>query len=81
MAMKDIQRGRFPGGFRGRLAGGQGEVLYDVQQPFQKALLTGKTTHAAWRDKPSFYAVLTVCPEISVRYLGDLLPFVLCCPS
>ena len=34
-------------------------MLYDVQQPFQKALLTGKTTHAAWRDKPSFYAVLT----------------------
>jgi pimeloyl-ACP methyl ester carboxylesterase len=33
--------------------------LYAVQQPFQKALLTGKTTHAAWRTKPSFYAVST----------------------
>ena len=30
-----------------------------VQQPFQKALLTGKTKHAAWRSKPSFYAVST----------------------
>ena len=28
-------------------------------QPFHKALLTGKTTHAAWRSKPSFYAVST----------------------
>jgi pimeloyl-ACP methyl ester carboxylesterase len=34
-------------------------VLYAVQQPFQKALLTGKTTHAAWRSKPSYYAVST----------------------
>jgi pimeloyl-ACP methyl ester carboxylesterase len=33
--------------------------LYAVQQPFQKALLTGKTTNAAWRTKPSFYAVST----------------------
>ena len=35
------------------------KVLYAVQQPFHKALLTGKTTHAAWRSKPSFYAVST----------------------
>jgi pimeloyl-ACP methyl ester carboxylesterase len=34
-------------------------VLYAVQEPFHKALLTGKTTHAAWRTKPSFYAVST----------------------
>ena len=34
-------------------------VLYAVQQPYHKALLTGKTTHAAWRSKPSFYAVST----------------------
>jgi pimeloyl-ACP methyl ester carboxylesterase len=34
-------------------------VLYAVQQPFHKALLTGKTQHAAWRSKPSFYAVST----------------------
>ena len=30
-----------------------------VQQPFHKALLTGKTTNAAWRSKPSYYAVST----------------------
>ena len=34
-------------------------MLYAVQEPFQKALLTGKTTQAAWRSKPSFYAVST----------------------
>jgi len=33
--------------------------LFAVQEPFQKALLTGKTSHAAWRTKPSFYAVST----------------------
>jgi len=27
--------------------------------PFHKALLTGKTKHASWRSKPSFYAVST----------------------
>jgi pimeloyl-ACP methyl ester carboxylesterase len=35
------------------------KALYAVQQPFHKALLTGKTQHAAWRTKPSFYAVST----------------------
>ena len=34
-------------------------MLYAVQEPFRKALLTGKTTNAAWRSKPSFYAVST----------------------
>ena len=34
-------------------------MLYAVQEPFNKALLTGKTAHAAWRSKPSFYAVST----------------------
>lgn len=34
-------------------------ALYAVQWPFQKALLTGRTTNAAWRAKPSFYAIST----------------------
>ena len=29
------------------------------QWPFHKALLAGQTTHAAWRSKPSWYAVST----------------------
>jgi len=45
--------------FAGDLQVAKARVLYAVQQPFQRALLTGKTTHAAWRSKPSFYAVST----------------------
>jgi pimeloyl-ACP methyl ester carboxylesterase len=43
--------------FAGDLPKAKAKVLYAVQEPFQKALLTGKTTHAAWRSKPSYYAV------------------------
>jgi pimeloyl-ACP methyl ester carboxylesterase len=45
--------------FAGDLPEAKAKVLCAVQEPFQKALLTGKTTHAAWRSKPSFYAVST----------------------
>ncbi|MDR6636143.1 pimeloyl-ACP methyl ester carboxylesterase [Phyllobacterium sp. 1468] len=45
--------------FAGDLPEARSRVLYAVQQPFQKALLTGRTTQAAWRSKPSFYAVST----------------------
>jgi pimeloyl-ACP methyl ester carboxylesterase len=37
----------------------EARVLYAVQQPFLKSLTTDKTTNAAWRSKPSFYAVST----------------------
>ncbi len=43
--------------FAGDLPETKAKVLYAVQEPFHKALLSGKTTHAAWRSKPSFYAV------------------------
>ena len=45
--------------FAGDLPAAKAKVLYAVQEPFQKALLTGKTTQVAWRSKPSFYAVST----------------------
>ncbi len=45
--------------FAGDVPEAKAKVLYAVQQPFHKALLTGKTTHAAWRSKPSFYAIST----------------------
>ena len=45
--------------FAGDLPEAKAKVLYAVQEPFHKELLTGKTTHAAWREKPSFYAVST----------------------
>jgi pimeloyl-ACP methyl ester carboxylesterase len=43
--------------FAGDLPEAKAKTLYAVQWPFHKALLAGKTTHAAWRSKPSWYAV------------------------
>ena len=45
--------------FAGDLPEAKAKVLYAVQEPFLKTLLAGKTTQAAWRSKPSFYAVST----------------------
>jgi pimeloyl-ACP methyl ester carboxylesterase len=45
--------------FAGDIPTAKAKILYAVQQPFHKALLTGMTTVAAWRSKPSFYAVST----------------------
>jgi pimeloyl-ACP methyl ester carboxylesterase len=45
--------------FAGDLPAAKARVLYAVQAPFQRTLLAGKTTHAAWRSKPSWYAVST----------------------
>jgi pimeloyl-ACP methyl ester carboxylesterase len=45
--------------FAGDLPQKEALVLYAVQQPFKKSLTTEKTTNAAWRTKPSFYAVST----------------------
>jgi pimeloyl-ACP methyl ester carboxylesterase len=45
--------------FAGDLPEARAKVLYAVQEPFQKALLSGRTSQAAWRLKPSFYAVST----------------------
>ncbi|MGY3696065.1 pimeloyl-ACP methyl ester carboxylesterase [Bradyrhizobium sp. USDA 3240] len=45
--------------FAGDLPEAKAKVLYAVQQPFHKELLAGRTSHAAWRSKPSYYAVST----------------------
>jgi pimeloyl-ACP methyl ester carboxylesterase len=45
--------------FAGDVPQARGRILYAVQEPFQKSLLVGKTTQAAWRTKPSFYAIST----------------------
>src|SRR6202522_3179755 len=45
--------------FAGDLPEAKAKVLYAVQEPFKKALLAGRATQAAWRSKPSFYAVST----------------------
>jgi len=45
--------------FAGDLPEARAKQLFAVQEPFHKELLAGKTTQAAWRSKPSFYAVST----------------------
>ena len=45
--------------FAGGLPLEEARVLYAVQQPFKQSLTTDKTTNAAWRTKPTFYAVST----------------------
>ncbi len=45
--------------FAGDLPADKARVLYAVQEPFKRRLLGDKTTHAAWRSKPSWYAVST----------------------
>ncbi|TDK32184.1 alpha/beta hydrolase [Rhizobium deserti] len=59
--------------FAGDVPQDRAEVLYATQYPFQKALLSGKVTEAAWRHKPSFYAVSsedrTINPDLE-RFLA-----------
>ena len=45
--------------FAGDLPAAKARVLYAEQMPFARVLLSSKTTHAAWRSKPSWYAVST----------------------
>jgi pimeloyl-ACP methyl ester carboxylesterase len=45
--------------FAGDVSPDKARVLYAVQTPFKRTLLADKTTHAAWRSKPSWYAVST----------------------
>lgn len=45
--------------FAGDVPEARARVLHAVQMPFQRALLAGRTSVAAWRTKPSFYAVST----------------------
>src|SRR5262249_4890786 len=42
--------------FAGDLPQAKARALFAAQWPFRKALLAGKTTHAAWRSKPSWDA-------------------------
>lgn len=59
--------------FAGDLPPAKARALFAVQQPFRKALLTGRTSQAAWRSKPSFYAVSTedrtINPDLQ-RYMA-----------
>jgi pimeloyl-ACP methyl ester carboxylesterase len=52
----------------------QAEVLYAEQEPTAASIFAGRTTVAAWRTKPSFYAVSkldqTISPDLE-RFLAD----------
>jgi pimeloyl-ACP methyl ester carboxylesterase len=52
---------------------GKAEVLYAEQQPAAASLFGGRTTAAAWRSKPSWYAVSkldqTISPDLE-RFLA-----------
>lgn len=52
-----LSEAAFLSDFAGDLPEARAKALYAVQQPFHKALLAGRTTNAAWRAKPSYYAV------------------------
>ena len=54
-----LSEAAFLADFAADLPADKARVLYAVQEPFHKALLSGRTTQAAWRSKPSFYAVST----------------------
>ncbi len=45
--------------FAGGIPHEKARILYAVQGPISDKLFTGKTTQAAWRSKPSWYAVST----------------------
>jgi pimeloyl-ACP methyl ester carboxylesterase len=45
--------------FAGDLPAAEARSYFAVQQPFAKAITQAKTTVAAWRDKPTWYAVST----------------------
>jgi pimeloyl-ACP methyl ester carboxylesterase len=59
--------------FANGVAREKAEVLYAVQEPAAAALFGGRTTAAAWRSKPSWYAVSkddqTIAPDLE-RFLA-----------
>jgi len=51
--------------FAGDVPTAEAEVLFAAQGPVSDTLFKGKTTQAAWREKPSWYAVSTEDRTIS----------------
>ena len=60
--------------FANGVAQEKARVLYAVQEPTAASLFGGRTTVAAWRSKPSWYAVSkrdqTIAPDLE-RFLAD----------
>src|SRR5882724_11751994 len=64
----------FLGDFAGDIEPAKARILYAVQGPISDTLFSGKTTNAAWRSKPSWYAISTedrtIPPELE-RFMAD----------
>jgi pimeloyl-ACP methyl ester carboxylesterase len=60
--------------FAGDIEPAQARILYAVQGRISDTLFSGKTTNAAWRSKPSWYAISTedrtISPELE-RFMAD----------
>jgi pimeloyl-ACP methyl ester carboxylesterase len=60
--------------FAGDITPAKARILYAVQGPISEILFSGKTTNAAWRSKPSWYAISTedrtISPELQ-RFMAD----------
>jgi pimeloyl-ACP methyl ester carboxylesterase len=60
--------------FAGDIEPAKARILYAVQGRVSDTLFSGKTTQAAWRSKPSWYAVSTedrtISPELE-RFMAD----------
>jgi pimeloyl-ACP methyl ester carboxylesterase len=54
-----LSENAFVNDFAGDLPKAEAETYYAVQQPMGKPITMAKTTVAAWRDKPTWYAVST----------------------
>lgn len=60
--------------FAGDIEPSRARILYAVQGPISDTLFSGKTTRAAWRSKPSWYAISTedrtISPKLE-RFMAD----------
>ena len=60
--------------FAGDLEPAKARILYAVQGRISDTLFSGKTTQAAWRSKPSWYAISTedrtIAPELQ-RFMAE----------
>src|SRR5207244_6004839 len=60
--------------FAGDIEPAKARILYAVQGRIADTLFAGKTTQAAWRSKPSWYAISTedrtISPELE-RFMAD----------
>jgi pimeloyl-ACP methyl ester carboxylesterase len=71
---EELSEQSFVDDFAGGVEPGRARALYAAQGPIASTLFQARTTTAAWRDKPCFYAVSTqdrtTSPDLE-RFLAD----------